>query len=57
MVDRFRALVCDETGTTSIEYVLIGTLVGVAIIVSLQNFAGVTTVLYSVIAALAGVIA
>lgn len=57
MVDRFRALVCDETGTTSIEYALIGTLVGVAIIVSLQNFAGVTSVLYSVIAALAGVIA
>ena len=57
MVDLFRALVCDETGTTSIEYALIGTLVGVAIIVSLQNFAGVTNALYSVVAALAGVIA
>ncbi len=57
MVDRFRALVCDERGTTSIEYALIGTLVGAAIIVSLQNFAGVTNALYSVVAAIAGVIA
>lgn len=40
----------DETGTTSIEYALIGTLVSVFIVVALQNFSSVTGVLYAVIA-------
>lgn len=44
----------DEAGATSIEYALIATLVSVFILVALQNFASVTGVLYTLIAALTG---
>lgn len=42
----------DESGTTAIEYALIGTLVGVACIAAFSRFAEVTSVLYTVIAGL-----
>ena len=42
-------LIPSEDGATAIEYALIGTLVGVAIIVALQNFASMTNVLYTLI--------
>lgn len=38
----------NRRGTTSIEYALIGTLVGVALIVSLTQLGGVVEVLYAV---------
>ena len=43
-------LVREDSGTTTIEYALIGTLVGCALIAALQNYASVTNVLYTVIA-------
>ena len=46
----------EEAGTTSIEYALIGTLVGVACIVAFSNFASVTGVLYEVIAGITTVL-
>jgi Flp pilus assembly pilin Flp len=45
-------LVREDAGTTTIEYALIGTLVGTALIAALQNFATVTNVLYTVVAGL-----
>lgn len=46
------ALRDDEVGTTAIEYALIGTLVGVALIAAFSRFAEVTSVLYAVISGL-----
>ncbi|MDP2314982.1 MAG: Flp family type IVb pilin [Pseudomonadota bacterium] len=45
----FQGFVDDEAGTTSIEYALIGTLVGVACIAAFQQFASATGVLFAVI--------
>lgn len=45
-----RGFLRDEQGSTSIEYALIGTLIAVACIVAFQRFAGVTNVLYTIIA-------
>jgi Flp pilus assembly pilin Flp len=49
MQTALRTLICDEAGTTAIEYALIGTLVGVAIISALLNFSSMVEVLYSAI--------
>ncbi|MDP2305943.1 MAG: Flp family type IVb pilin [Pseudomonadota bacterium] len=52
-VDAFlQGLLGDERGTTSIEYALIGTLVGVACIGAFTQFASVTGILYEVITGL-----
>ncbi len=50
-------LLRDERGATSIEYALIGTLVSVALITALTNFSESMGVLYTIIDAIAGVIA
>jgi Flp pilus assembly pilin Flp len=52
MFGMLRELYADERGTTAIEYALIGTLVGVALIAAFQRFAAVTAVLYAVIEAM-----
>jgi Flp pilus assembly pilin Flp len=52
MKDLLRGWIAGEAGTTAIEYALIGTLVGVAIIAALQNFSGMVEVLYAVVGGL-----
>jgi Flp pilus assembly pilin Flp len=44
-----KRLLREDAGTTTIEYALIGTLVGTALIAALQNYSAVTSVLYTVI--------